>query len=355
MKILEVCLTYGTHIGGVTEHVRNISERLSRYHEVEVCATDPTGKMLGEKILNGIKVKRFKSWAPNGVYYFSGELKRYLMKNSDEYNVVHAHSYHAFPALYAAQSKGTNKLVFSPHYHGGGHTFFRSFLHIPYKFLGRKIFEKADKVVCVSNYEKSLIQSHFKIDDEKITITPNGVDLQEFKDLKKRRKDFRVILYVGRLEKYKGVDYLIKALPKLNNDIQLEIVGKGPYKKNLLKLMDKLRVMDRVNFYQNLPRIELLQRYADADLFVLLSKHEAFGISVAEALASKTPCIVVNTSALKEWVDNKNCFGINYPIDTKELAKLMNEVIGRDVRKMKLLDWNDVVSRLIKVYEEGQK
>ena len=274
------------------------------------------------------------------------------MKNSNNYDVVHAHSYHAFPALYAAQAKNRNKLVFTPHYHGTGHTFFRSMLHVPYKFLGKKIFEKADKIICVSKYEKSLVAKNFKVNDEKISIIPNGLNLEEFEGLQKEKKDYRAILYVGRLEKYKGVHCLIKALPMLNNDTVLEIVGKGPYKKSLVKLVRKLGLESRVNFHHNLPKEKLLQKYADADLFVSLSKHEAFGICVAEALASKTPCIVANTSALEEWIDNENCFGIDYPIDVDELGKLINEVIGREIGAVKLYAWDDTVRELSRIYEE---
>jgi glycosyltransferase involved in cell wall biosynthesis len=351
MRIAQVCECYHPYIGGTETHVREISERLvKRGFEVEVLSSDPSGKLSQMETINGVQVRRFRSWAPNEAYYFSKELKKYLVKNSDSYNIVHAHSYHAFPAFYAAQAKDRNKLIFTPHYHGVGHTFLRSLLHIPYKFLGKRIFEKADKIVCVSNYEKDLVIKQFKVSEGKIVVIPNGINLEEFKGLEKRNKNYRAILYVGRLEKYKGVHYLINVLQKLDQGIILEIVGKGPYGKSLTNLVKKLDVEDRVRFLQELPRNVLLQEYADADLFVSLSKHEAFGICVAEALASKTPCIVGNTSALKEWIDNKNCFGIDYPIDVCELAELINEVVGREVTQVKLLDWDEIVQKLEKIY-----
>lgn len=351
MKILQVCPKYYPSIGGVEEHVRNISVRLAKKHYVSVFTTDPSGKLSKEEVINDVEVKRFRSWAPNEAYYFCKELKKCLTKCSDGYDIVHAHNYHAFPALYAAQAKGRNKLIFSPHYHGAGHTFLRNLLHKPYKFFGKKIFEKADKVICVSNYEKSLIANHFKISDKKVAVIPNGVDFKEFEGLEKRCKDCRVILYVGRLEKYKGVQYLIRALPKLDDDIVLEIVGRGPYKKSLVILVTKLGVQGRVRFYQDLPRKELLQKYGDADLFVLLSKHEAYSICVAEALAAETPCIVANTSALTEWVDNENCFGIGSPEDLDALQSLINSVIGRRVYSSRIWNWDQVVGELIGVYE----
>jgi len=354
MKIAQVCPRYYPYIGGVETHIKEISERLVKMgYEVEVLTTDPKGELLREEVINGVMVRRFKSWAPSESYYFSRALKRYLLENSQNYDVVHAHSYHAFPALYAAQAKGENKLVFTPHFHGKGHTFFRSLLHIPYKYVAKNIFEKADKVICVSNHEKALVMKKFSVDAKKVEVIPNGIDPKEFEGLKRERESScKTILYVGRLEKYKGIDYLIKALPKLDKDFCLEIVGKGPYKHSLLKLANRLGVMDRVRFYQDLPRKELLQKYADADLFVLLSKHEAFGISVAEALASGTPCIVANTSALMEWVDNENCFGISYPIDLNELVKLIRRIINIRVKDLRLPTWNEVSIKIAELYQE---
>lgn len=356
MKILQVCPRYSPYIGGVEEYVRNISERLAKKHEVTVFTTDPAGKLPDEEIINGVCVRRFKSWAPNGAYYFSRELKNCLSKSSNSYDVIHAHNYHAFPALYAAQTKGRNKLIFNPHFHGRGHSLFRNFLHKPYKLLGKQIFRRADKIICVSEYEKSLVVKNFKTSKDKIVIIPNGINLDEFKGLKKEsEKKCKTILCVSRLEKYKGIQYLIQVLPLLEDNVILEIVGEGPYKKDLVKLAKKLNVEDRVKFFSNLPRNVLLQKYANADVFALLSKHEAFGISVGEALCAGTPCIVSNTSALTEWVDNRNCFGVNYPIKLNTLANLIRSLMGKDVKSIlnltKLLNWDDVVEKLDDLYQ----
>lgn len=354
MKIAQICPRYHPYIGGIETHVREISERLvKKDFEVDVLTTDPLGELPKEEVINGIRIRRFKSWAPSEAYYFSRDLRMYLMENSEEYDIVHAHSYHALPALYASQAKGRNRLIFTPHYHGKGHTLFRNILHIPYKYMAKLIFEKAEYIICVSNFEKELVMKKFRVDDRKIVVVPNGINLNEFEGLKKKRNDdYETILFVGRLEKYKGIDYLIESLTKLDKDIHLEIVGKGPYRQFLLKLVNKLGVADRVIFYQDLSREELLQKYADADLFVLLSKYEAFGICVAEALASGTPCIVANTSALSEWIDDKNCYGIEYPIVIDELVHIISKVMGKRISPstLRLQTWNECVKKVITVF-----
>jgi len=84
---------------------------------------------------------------------------------------------------------------------------------------------------------------------------------------------------------------------------------------------------------------------------MLLSQHEAFSVVVAEALASGTPCIVANTSALSEWVDDKNCFGSDYPISNEELAELISKVTGAKVKNVKLWEWDEVATQINGAYE----
>lgn len=354
MRILQVCHRYFPCYGGVEEHVRQISERLAEENEVEVCTTDSSGSLAKTEVVNGVEVKRFDSYAPNNAYYFSRAMKRYLRDNSESFDIVHAHNYHAFPALYAAQTKKGNKLVFTPHYHCKGNTFFRSLLHRPYKFFGGKIFAKADKVICVSNYEKNLILQNFDKIEEKAVLIPNGVDLEEFRGLKKRKGDSHVVLTVGRLERYKGVQHLIGVLPKLASDVVLEIVGEGAYMSTLVKLAKNLSVENRVSFFQKLSRADVLQKYVDAGVFALLSERESFGMTVVEALLCGTPCIVANASALTEWVDNKNCYGVDYPIDQNRLKSLIEKLIGQKTLRLTnpVLDWKDVTEKLLTIYND---
>jgi len=227
------------------------------------------------------------------------------------------------------------------------------------KPFGKRTLEKADCVVAVSEYEKNLLIRQFGLDSGKVVVVPNGVDFSEFEGLRKRERGFRSVLYVGRLVDYKGVQYLVEVLPRLPKDVVLEIVGKGPLKPFLEKRARTLGVFERVRFYQDLPRGELLQRFVDADAFVLPSRYEAYSMTVAEALIAGTPCIVANSTALKEWVDGITCFGFDFLINVGKLATLIGYVLDNKVTRdvastkwigSKILDWNVVVERLENVY-----
>jgi len=349
MNILQVCPKYYPSIGGVEEYVRNISERLAREHQVTVFAGDPSGKLPREEEINGVLVRRFKSFSPGDAYHFSLEMAKELRKS--RFDIVHGHNYHALP-LFFCRYVWTGKFVVNPYYHGHGHTPVRDFLLRLYKPFGKRIFGRADRIIAISNYEKVLLLRDFAIEEDKLSVVSPGIDLAELGNLDGICKETKTILYVGRLEKYKDVQHIIEAMPLLDKDFRLDIVGKGPYKEKLVELIKRLRLDTRVSFYQDLSRVELLKMYARADIFILLSQHESFSIVVAEALASKTPCIVASTSALSEWIDNKNCFGIDYPINNAKLAELINKVTGKKVGNVKLWDWDEVAHQIAKLYEE---
>lgn len=355
MNILHICPNAYGMGGGVSEYIRNVSERLAKRHEVTVFTTNPGKKFPRYAVINGVRVERFPRIAPRQSYFFS--LGMALRLRQVEFDVVHAHNYHNLPMHFSDLTK-SKKLVVSTHFHGAGHSPFRNSLFTLFKPFGKRILRKAYKIVAVSQYEKSLLCKQFGLDSKRVIIIPCGLNLSEFKNLRRHEHDFKSILYVGRLEKYKGVQYLVDILPRLSGDVFLEIVGKGSIRKSLEERAKKLKVYERVRFHQDLPRDKLLQKYADADLFVLLSRYEAYSMVVAEALAAGTPCVVAKTSALQEWIDNENCFGVDLPIDIDVLSKLTSDLLEVKISRRvlgkrltsKISDWNEVVRQLETIY-----
>ena len=358
MNILQVCPDPYGKTGGLAFHIKSISERLAKKHNVTVYATNRGLKYPKHELINSVRVERFNCYAPGEAYYFSLEMLLKLRKA--KFDIVHAHGYHAFPFHFAVEAE-RKELVATPHFHGSGHTALRKSLLELLKPFGKRTLKEADKIIAVSEYEKSLIREEFDCHPEKIEVIPNGVDYNEFLGLKRRDKGYRSILYVGYLVDYKGPQYLVEVLPRLDKDIVLEIVGKGPARPFLEKRAFELGVLDRVKFSQDLTRKELVQKFVDADVFALLSKYEAYSIVVAEALTAGTQCIVTNTSALQEWVDDETCFGVDFPISLNRLGEMVNSVMDNRIEKQslgkwrgkKVLDWNEVTSRTEAVYEDN--
>lgn len=358
MRVLQVCPgSYVSGIGGVSEHVVNVAERLvKRGHEVTVFATDP-GDLAWSEVVSGVHVRRFGRFAPGAAYFFSGDMALELSRA--RFDVVHAHGYHAFP-MHVARLAKCKRFVVTTHFHGAGHSVFRNCLFRLFLPLGGLTLRHADRIVAVSEFERHLLLDKFGLERGKVVTIPNGLDLKEFEGLKRISRGFTSILYVGRLESYKGVQHLVEVLPRLPRDVVLEIVGRGRLRYFLEERARTLGVMGRVRFYQNLPRRELLQMYADANVFVCLSGHEAYSIAVAEALVAGTPCIVADTSALTEWIDSQSCFGVDFPVRLDELASVLKSVFaGAADRKAakkwlgsKILDWDEAVRRLEVIYAQ---
>lgn len=355
LRIAQVCPRYSPDIGGVETHVREISERLVKSgHEVEVITTDPTGKLKESEVLNGVKVTRFRSLAPGNAYYLAPQIYSYL-KNSD-FDIVHAHSYHALPALFAILAKPRGKLIFTPHYHRSGHTRFRNVLHKPYHSLGKLMFSRADKVICVSEYEKELLCEDFPISGKVVKI-PNGVNLDELRHIQRKQKGTskQVLLYVGRLEEYKRVQYIIHSLVELRAH-RLIIVGRGHHECELRHLADIMGVANQIEWLKDISRSQLLQCYASADVFLTLSRYEAYGITVAEALASGTSCLVAKGSALDEFIDDIRCFGIEEPVTVDKVIASLKRINSNlpneeyDISNLPIYDWAQIITKTLIVY-----
>ncbi len=356
MKIAQVASRYLPDMGGMETHISEISEHLSALnHEVTVLTMDSSSHLPEEEVINGVLIKRFKAVDLAG-FRFSKRLTKYLSENSGNFDVVHAHG--LIPALYACKSNKAKNLFLTLHYHGSGISKFNSTLYLPYKILGRRAFKKANKVISVSKYEQKLVLQDFKLDSSKSVVIPNGVNLCN-QHPTKPRDDLKRILCVCRLEQYKGIQHIIEILPELKENVVLVVVGKGPYKDVLVKLASKKGVVGRVSFFENLSQSELYNQYAQASLFALLSTREAYGICVAEALSFRVPCLLSNESALSDWVDNKVCFGVDFPVDYEKLSLQINDVLNGNFNPSAFSDhfvltWADVAAKLDVLYNDSK-
>lgn len=358
MNIIQVCPRYYPDIGGVEKIVQEISERLvERGHHVEVVTTDPTGMLPKHENINGVDVIRFRSFAPGDAYYLSPKMYSHL--KSATCDLIHAHNYHAFPALTTCLAKGDNRLVLSPYYHGKGHTTFRDMLFKVYnQAFGIYVFNKADLIISPSDFETEMLAKDFNLDvDQFLTIVP-GVDETLF-DISRpsEQKNERSILFVGRIEKYKGLQYVIKAMDYISSKdghrFILNIVGTGPYIVKLQKIAAKSDV--EIVWHGRTSEEQLYKLYQEANLLVLLSSFETFGIVVAEALACRIPALVVKSSALKEFVDEKVCFSVDDPSDAEELGDKIMETCDMnidfsDMSDKKVRSWDKVVDEYERVY-----
>ncbi|MGH7157992.1 MAG: glycosyltransferase [Candidatus Saccharimonadales bacterium] len=264
-------------------------------------------------------------------YWFSGVIGLALAK---KYDLPQTHVYHSigqirYETLKDMQPQAVDANLF----------------HIR-SMWEKRIAQACANVLTTSPVERADIQRLFGIDEQSTTCIPIGVDLDLFKPRpvsKLRQKlglplDGPVILFVGRLELRKGVSTLIQALAEIPEG-ELFIVGGGAGKSaqkldaaeraRLLEIAEELGIAHRVHFVGAKPQAQVAQYYAAADVCVVPSYYEPFGIVPIEAMASGTPVVASRTGGLRFTVVEDVTGHLAVPKDHKDLAAKIATVLRR--------------------------
>ena len=347
MKILFVTHRYPPHTGGVETHVRAIATRLAdRGHEVTVFSADAGPGLTDRTVDNGVRVRRFRSVSIGDAFYVAPQITLAVHRfNAD---VVHAHNYHGFPLFFTALGIMDEHFVVTTHYHGGSADRIRDALLTFYHPFGRWAVRRADHVIAVSDWEREQLRTDFGVD---ATVIPNGLDVDRFATADPEHRDRPYLLSVGRLKEYKGIQYAIRALSRLS-EYELVVAGRGPYRTALERIAETEGVADRVTFLGFVDEDRLPNLYAGTDAYLSLSTFEAYGMTVAEALAAGTPSVVRASGALADWTDNNGCVGVT-DLSPRSISNAVYDVIDRDVESGGPLDWDDVVDCLIDRYNDS--
>jgi len=343
MHVVQVTQSYPPSQGGVENHVEAISTRLVEAgHEVTVVSADAgTGNRSGTR--NGVTVRRYRSLSPSGAYHFAPQVASAISRL--EPDVVHAHNYHALLLPFAAIASSDAKLVVTPHYHGGSESGFRDRLLQLYHPIGQWGLDRADAVVAVSDWEREQLLEDFDIEAE---VIPNGIDVERFATAEPYDHDRPYLLYVGRLKKYKGVQHVIRALTEFP-EYDLLIAGSGPYRTDLEYIAEQSNVKERAFFFGYVPDGDLPGLYRGAEAFMALSSFESYGLTVGEALASGTPCVVLRRGALIDWGGYEGVVGVD-DVDTMDISKAIEQARKTSVDSSSIPGWDSHVSQLRGIY-----
>ena len=212
----------------------------------------------------------------------------------------------------------------------------------------------------------------------KIEVIPNGIDLSEYGDLppkgsfKKKfniPEDKKIILYLGRIHKTKGIDFLVRAYAHLIKNMKCKdavLVIAGPddgYLTEAKRLVNSLRVADKVVFTGMLSEKEKISAYVDSTICTYLRRYEPFGLVPLEAAACGTPVIVSSGTYMANVVDEgKFGFSVKYG-DINELAEIMGKMLNNDDLLSEMgqkgrkfvfenCNWVNIVTKLEKAYKE---
>lgn len=193
------------------------------------------------------------------------------------------------------------------------HTYAQQVERLPSQFwkrlfipLERSTLRRAEKVICVSEDTQRAVIERYGIDREKTVVIPNGIDTELFRAPATATKIPKSVLFLSRLEKRKGVDFLLRAMRKvteLDHDIKLFVGGKGSLAPTLKRYVDAHGLADQVEFLGFVPDADLPGWYSRVSCFVMPSVFEGFGIPILEAMACGTPVIGTDVDGIRGLID----------------------------------------------------
>lgn len=375
MKIAYMIPTFYPQIGGAQSNCLYLAKEIAKKHDVSVyCSTKGEDE---EEIYENIKIFRCKDIG--GYRYYMRlfpTLKKILEK---EFDIIHVHGFGFIQqdkiVRRIAKKYPNTKLICTPH---GPFMAKKSYgllgnsLRTVYEPFVVNTVKLYDIIIQVNPYQYKWMQNTYNIVPNKIRMIPNGVPKSAFDKLDKNyvqeistkyNLDKKlVITYIGRIQDYKGLDQVIKVLPKLPENVVFVAIGKdADYQEQLQELVEQLDVKDRVIFTGFVGEKEKKALLNISEIFILPSEWEAFGIGIVEAMARKNAIISSRTEGGLYLVDEDAGNLFNYK-DIDDLEKALKDLVNNkkkryqlkrnNFKKAKSFVWEKIAKELEKLYKE---
>jgi glycosyltransferase involved in cell wall biosynthesis len=293
------------HGGAETWAAQHAAALSAKGAEVTVVTQMPRGaRLLARDVQDGYTIERHH--LPFGeIFDVPSPAAARAAGRSRRFDVVWVHNYHT-PLAWLAAERAKTPVVFTPHYHGVGHTPLRHALHGVYRPAGRRLMAASRRIVVDSEAEADLILRDFPrhVQRDKIIVVPLAVA-----DPAVGREPYPsqspIVLTVARQESYKRTDLLIRAVVELRNrgvSARLVVVGQGSGLEAYRELATRLDADDVVTFTGGVDDESLGRWWASASLYATASLHEAYGLCLAEALVAGLPVVASGIAAHREVV-----------------------------------------------------
>jgi len=295
------------------------------------------------------------------------EVYRYAVRvmkaaEGEEFDIIHAHDWMTFPAGIALATQTGKPLVVQVH----STEFDRSGEHVNQRVydIERQGMHAASRVIAVSNYTRNIIINRYGVPPEKVEVVYNGIDFNGHAEASYAgpRLD-KTVLFLGRVTMQKGPEYFLfaakRVLEKMDN-VKFVMVGDGDMLHRSIELAANLGIGHKVFFTRFLRGDDVDRAYQMADLYVMPSVSEPFGIAPLEALQHNVPVMVSKTSGIAEAF--RNALKVDF-WDIDEMANKMvavlrhpplHEMLLREGRKEALrFRWEDSAARVNEIYHEA--
>jgi len=279
----------------------------------------------------------------------------------ESFDVIHSHDWMTFPAGIAVASMTGKPLVVHVH----STEFDRSGEHVDQRIydIERAGMHHADRVITVSYFTRKVIESRYGVPAEKIEVVYNAIDLNGKRNglkLQDIRRDEKIVLFLGRITMQKGPEYFLAAAKKVldvMDNVRFIMAGSGDMIKRTIELAAEMGIGHKVLFTGFLRGEDVDRAFRMADLYVMPSVSEPFGIAPLEALCNDVPVIISKQSGVSEvlshvlkvdfWDVNEMANKIIAVLRHPPLHSTLREHGSFEVRK---LSWHDSAQRCVNVY-----
>jgi glycosyltransferase involved in cell wall biosynthesis len=226
-----------------------------------------------------------------------------VIASEQEFDVIHAHDWLAYPAGMAAKAVSGKPLVIHVHAtdfdRSGGNV-----NPVVYK-IEKEGMDAADKIITVSNLTREIVINNYNIDPDKVETVYNAVEPSQHSefDIPERAYDDKIVTFLGRITMQKGPEYFIEAarmvLSRMPN-VRFVMAGSGDMMERMMRHAAALRITDRFHFTGFLRGNDVFTMLRMSDVYVMPSVSEPFGISPLEAMQSNVPVIISKQSGVAE-------------------------------------------------------
>lgn len=299
------------------------------------------------------------------------EVRRYALRareiaQKEQFDVIHAHDWLSFLAGLEAKKVSGKPLVLHMHAtefdRTGGQGVNEEVFAIE-----RLAMVRADRVVAVSNYTKEKIVAHYGVHPDKVAVIHNGIDEEDYSYSAPHLEALRahgtkVVLFTGRLTVQKGPEYFIRAAQRVLDfcpNTVFVIAGSGDMEYRLMREAAHLGISDKVMFAGFVRGKELDALYRSADLFIMPSVSEPFGITPLESVINGTPVLISKQSGVAEVLTHalKTDFWDTDEMANKIVATLRHDTLRDTLREhgqteVKRLSWREAARKCVELYRE---
>jgi len=344
-------------------------------HEVIVICNQIKG--LSDEELKSIRIIKVNSLKLPllEVISYSKAADNALRQLKENFDIIHAQgSYgfftfknHTFNAKYIATNQGLINALEPLYVPSNIKSQIAKYLIFPIlKRMDETVYRQSDKVIAISNSIKEEMIHFLGLPASKIVVAYNGINPSEYKTGTGENTK-PILLYVGRLVPQKGIEFLIesiKIIKKRTDNFILSIAGSGILENKIKQIIQDYDLTQNVKLIGFIDKPALIDVYSNADVLVVPSLYEPFGLVNIEAMACGIPVVGSNVGGIPEIIDDGKTGLLVQPGNPEELAtaitrllenKELRKKMGAAGRKRAKLyfDWKLITKKILKVYEHA--